>query len=112
MSLKIPKSDLEKKAKLFSVLGDSTRLGLVTSLVDGNKRSITELSDGLELTRQAVTKHLKILENAGLVRSEKSGRESLYELKIESLSEVRQAIESIEAQWDKTLARLKAQLEN
>ena len=112
MSLKIRTSEIEKKARIFSVLGDSTRLRLVTSLLDGEKRSITQLTEGSKLSRQAVTKHLKILEDVGLVNGEKSGRESLYELKIESLSEVRQMIESIEDQWDKTLNRLKIHLES
>ena len=111
MSLKIHKIEIEKKAKIFSVLGDSTRLGLVTSLVDGEKRSITELTEGSTLSRQAVTKHLKLLEDVGLVKGEKSGREILYELKIESLAEVRQMLENIEGQWDSTLNRLKILLE-
>ena len=112
MSQKIRKSEIEKKARLFSVLGDYTRLSLVTSLVDGEKRSITELSEGFKLSRQAVTKHLRLLEGVGIVKGGKSGRENLFRLKIESLAEVRQIIESIENQWDQTLSRVKSYLEN
>lgn len=110
MSIKLHKSEIEKKAKLFAVLGDSTRLNLLTNLVDGKKRSITELTKGTGLTRQAITKHLKLLENANVVKGEKSGRDSLYTLQIESLSEAREIIESIEQQWDETLNRLKIYL--
>lgn len=101
----------EEKAKIFRVLGDSTRLKLVANLVNGKPCSITELSAGFELSRQAVTKHLRLLEDAGLVNGEKSGRENLYELNIESLVEARATIESIQYQWDQSLARLKALVE-
>lgn len=111
MSLVIRSSEIERKARLFSVLGDSTRLKLVTNLVDGEKRSITELTKGSGLSRQAITKHLRILENAGVVTGKKSGRDNLYTLQIESLSEAREIIESIEKQWDETLYRLKEYLE-
>lgn len=97
---------------MFSVLGDSTRLEIVTSLVDGEPRSITELTEGFQLSRQAVTKHLRLLEQADIVMNEKSGRESLFSLKVESLSEVRKMIQDIEAQWAATLGRLKAFVES
>ncbi len=97
---------------MFSVLGDSTRLEIVTSLVDGEPRSITELTEGFQLSRQAVTKHLRLLEQADIVMNEKSGRESLFSLKVESLSEVREMIQDIEAQWAATLGRLKAFVES
>lgn len=93
------------------MLGDSTRLQIVTSLVDGEQRSIKELTEGFQLSRQAVTKHLRLLEDADIVKSEKSGRESLFSLKVDSLIEVREMIQSIEQQWAKTLGRLKALVE-
>lgn len=103
--------EFEKRARLFSALGDSTRLKIVSSLLPGEKRSITQLTEGFALSRQAVTKHLRLLEEVGIVSGEKSGRESLYHLEIESLAEVREIIESIEGQWQQTLGRLKSLVE-
>ncbi len=104
-------ADLAKRARLFSALGDSTRLKLIASLERGEKRSITQLTEGFKLSRQAITKHLRQLEDAGIVSGEKLGRESLYQLEVESLSEVRQMIESIEKQWQQALRRLKSAVE-
>lgn len=111
MLSRIPSREIQQKAKLFAVLGDSTRLAIVTSLVDGEQRSIKELTEGFQLSRQAVTKHLRMLEDADIVRSERSGRESLFSLKVESLIEVREMIQSIEKQWAQTLGRLRTLVE-
>lgn len=93
------------------MLGDSTRLEIVTSLVDGEPRSIKALTEGFQLSRQAVTKHLRLLQNADIVINEKSGRESLFSLRVDSLTEVREMIQSIENQWAATLGRLKTLVE-
>ena len=96
---------------MFAALGDETRLTLVTRLSDGRPRSITRLSEGSKLTRQAITKHLLILENAGLVRGVRRGRENLFQLKADSLVEARRTLDNISRQWDEALGRLKTFVE-
>jgi DNA-binding transcriptional ArsR family regulator len=73
--------------------------------------SITALSGGLPITRQAVTKHLLVMEDAGLVRSSQRGRERLWQLDPARLEEAREYLNTISAQWDRTLMRLKAFVE-
>ena len=96
---------------MFAALSDATRLSLVATLAGGRTRSITELTTGTRLTRQAVTKHLRVLEGVGLVRSNRSGRESLFELDPAPLAELRAYLEHVSEQWDQALARLKAFVE-
>lgn len=98
---------LLKSAALFAALGDGTRLEIVARLADGSQQSITQLTAETTVTRQAVTKHLRVLENAGLVQSEKSGRETLFALQPRSLEEAQQALAAVSEQWDAALARLK-----
>ncbi|PSH60707.1 winged helix-turn-helix transcriptional regulator [Phyllobacterium endophyticum] len=92
-------------------MGDRTRLSLLTKLSDGPSRSIAGLSAGTDLTRQAVTKHLRILEAAGLVISSRVGRESQFALRPEPLEELRVYLESISHHWDDALARLRVYLD-
>ncbi|HKY81406.1 MAG TPA: metalloregulator ArsR/SmtB family transcription factor [Sphingobium sp.] len=99
-------------ALLFAALGDPTRLGLITRLSDGRARSMTEMGDGLPISRQAVAKHLDILWGAGLVRRTKSGREVLFALNKTGVDSARGWLEQIGAQWDETLLRLKLFAEN
>ncbi len=87
-------------APIFAALGDPTRLSLLTRLADGKARSIAALSAGTAMTRQAVTKHLRVLEKVGLVRGERVGRESRYALRPEPLSEARSYLDEVSAQWD------------
>jgi len=98
-------------AAMFGALSDETRLSLVAALAAGRTRSITELTTGTRLTRQAITKHLRVLEGVGLVRSTRSGRESLFELEPAPLAELRAYLERVSEQWDQALARLKAFVE-
>ena len=102
---------LRDSAPVFAALGDETRLSLVATLSGGSPRSIAQLTEGCTVTRQAVTKHLRVLEGAGLVRSVRQGRESLFALEPESLQSARRALEVISQQWDQALARLKAFVE-
>jgi DNA-binding transcriptional ArsR family regulator len=104
-------SKLRAQAPVFAALGDETRLSLVAKLSDGSSLSITELTTGASVTRQAITKHLRVLEDAGLVRGTRRGRESLYQLSPEPLEEARRALNVISEQWDQALARLKAFVE-
>ena len=103
--------DLRRNAPIFAALGDATRLRLLTKLSRGSRVSIAGLTHGSALTRQAITKHLRVLQDAGLVRGIRRGRENLFELEPEPLDEARQALERISRQWDQALARLKSFVE-
>jgi DNA-binding transcriptional ArsR family regulator len=96
---------------VFAALGDPTRLALIGRLSGGAPLSISRLAEGSELTRQAVTKHLRVLESTGVVGSERSGRESLYRLEPAAIVEMRSYLDTISRQWDDALARLKAFVE-
>jgi DNA-binding transcriptional ArsR family regulator len=96
---------------LFAALGDKTRLALVTKLCGGELRSISDLTQGSRLTRQAVTKHLRVLQKAGLVRCSRRGRESLFALDPEPVRELEDYLNSVSRQWDEALGRLKAFVE-
>ncbi len=98
-------------ARTFATLGDETRLALVAKLRDGRPRSISQLSQGLKLTRQAVTKHLKVMESAGLVQCSRAGRETLFEFNAQPLMDVRSYLDDISEQWDQALSRLKQFIE-
>ena len=102
---------LKTRASLFAALGDATRLSVLTKLSRGEPQSIARLTAGTDLTRQAVTKHLRVLADAGVVRSLRSGRESLFELKPQPLAEARDYLDQVSRQWDDALARLKAHVE-
>ena len=99
-------------ATVFAALGDATRLSLVAELSDGQSRSISELTKGTELTRQGVTKHLRVLEDAGVVKSVPSGRENLFELNPKPLQEVKSYHNLVSEQWDDALKRLKSFVED
>jgi DNA-binding transcriptional ArsR family regulator len=94
-------------APIFAALGDPTRLALLGRLAAGEPRSIAELAAGSPITRQAVTKHLRVLEGAGLVRNARAGRETRYELTPAPLGEARAFLDRVSAQWDARLGRLK-----
>lgn len=98
-------------APVFAALGDETRLAIVRRLAGGQGRSISQLTEGSRLTRQAVTKHLRVLERAGIVRSARSGRESRFELNPVPLDQARNYLGVVSEQWDQALARLKALVE-
>jgi DNA-binding transcriptional ArsR family regulator len=99
-------------APIFAALGDETRLSLVSKLSGGEPHSISRLTEGTRLTRQAVTKHLNVLKDAHIVRSVKAGRESLYELDPEPIREVRDYMDLVSERWDAALARLKKMVED
>jgi DNA-binding transcriptional ArsR family regulator len=86
-------------------------LKLVGRLVDGQPRSIAQLAEGLDLTRQGVTKHLRVLQRAGIVRAKSVGRESRFTYVPEPVAGARSYLESVSAQWDDALARLKVFVE-
>src|SRR5256885_1567457 len=102
---------LRRNAPVFAALGDATRLRLVTKLSGGSRFSIARLTEGSRLTRQAITKHLRVLQDAGLVRGARRGRETLFALEPDPLDEARRALDGISRQWDEALARLKSFVE-
>ena len=99
-------------ATVFAALGDPTRLALVEQLSDGSPVSISQLSEGSALTRQGITKHLRVLEGAGLVSSQKVGRETLYRHNPQTLHNAKSYIDVVSRQWDQALRRLKSKLED
>ena len=104
-------SSLRIAAPIFAALGDETRLRLITILCAGGALSIAQLTSGTEITRQAVTKHLHVLADAGLVRNIKLGRERLWEFESTQLEEVRRSLDVIARQWNHVLNKLKMEVE-
>jgi DNA-binding transcriptional ArsR family regulator len=102
---------LSASATIFAALGDETRLDLVARLSDRGPLSIARLTDGFGMSRQAITKHLLVMEEAGLVRSTQHGRERLWQLEPVGLREARRYLDAISAQWDGALGRLKSLVE-
>ena len=102
---------LRANADVFAALGDETRLGLLAKLTLGEPRSIVQLTEGTRLTRQAVTKHLRVLQAAGVVRSERVGRESRFTLDPRPLTEAQAWLDHVSKQWDNALLRLRALVE-
>jgi DNA-binding transcriptional ArsR family regulator len=98
-------------APIFAALGDEMRLRLIAVLCVGGAMSITQLTSGTNITRQAITKHLSVLAAAGLVRDVKVGRERLWEFEPAQLDEARRSLEMIARQWDHALTKLKLAVE-
>jgi DNA-binding transcriptional ArsR family regulator len=99
-------------AEVFFALGDGTRLGLVQRLKDGRPRTATDLAADLPVTRQAIMKHLRVLEGAGLVDHRVEGRAVLYVLEPARLGAARAFLEAISAEWDRRIERLRALVED
>ena len=102
----------QASAPVFAALGDETRLRLVAKLCRGRPSSISQLTEGSRLTRQAITKHLRVLENAGIVHSLRAGRESLFAFDPGPMEDIRDYLDVVSRQWDQALARLKELVEN
>jgi DNA-binding transcriptional ArsR family regulator len=103
---------LDRQARVFAALGDSTRLALVSRLSAGGPASIARLASGAGVTRQAVSKHLRVLAEADLAHGARSGRELIWQLEPRQLDHARAFLDDIEAQWDRALGRLKALVES
>lgn len=99
-------------APVFAALGDETRLRIVFRLSDDGPLSITRLAAGSKVTRQAITKHLRVMEGVGLVRSTRHGRESVWRLERRGLKEARHYLDQILKQWDQALGRLREFVED
>jgi DNA-binding transcriptional ArsR family regulator len=102
---------LRRSAALFAALGDETRLYIVNRLGKGGPLSIVGLTAGSGVTRQAVTKHLRVLARAGFVHGHRLGRETIWQIEPEQFDAARASLEEISAQWEVGLARLKAYVE-
>jgi DNA-binding transcriptional ArsR family regulator len=104
-------ANFAEAAPLFAALGDETRLHIVARLCGEGPLSIMHLADGAAVSRQAITKHLHALEEAGLARSSRVGRERIWELRTEPLSEARHYLDQISRDWDAAIGRLRALVE-
>jgi DNA-binding transcriptional ArsR family regulator len=102
---------LEATAPVFAALGDQRRLRLLARLGEEGPLSISRLSDGAGISRQAVTKHLQVLADAGLAISLRHGREQLWQLEAARLDEARRSLDLISQRWDEALERMKKALE-
>jgi DNA-binding transcriptional ArsR family regulator len=111
MSSKRPNT-VRSRAAVFAALGDETRLLLLTRLCDGQRYSISELTQGTRLSRQAVTKHLRVLERVRIVHRRREGRESLFTFDPDPVIEMKQYLELVSKQWDLALGRLKKLVED
>jgi DNA-binding transcriptional ArsR family regulator len=99
-------------APLFAALGDPSRLRLVARLSAAGPLSIARLSEGAEISRQAITKHLNALADAGLVRGTRAGRERIWELEPKRLEVARRHLDRISEQWDAAIERLRIFVED
>ena len=102
---------LTRAAPVFAALGDPTRLRVIARLCSEGPLSITQLSEGSKVTRQAITKHLHVLSEAGLTRDRRDGRERIWELEPARLKAAQNYLDQISANWDAALSRLKAFVE-
>jgi DNA-binding transcriptional ArsR family regulator len=103
---------VDEAAPVFAALGDATRLALVARLCSDGPQSIARLGAGAAVTRQAITKHLEALCDAGLVRDRRRGRERIWQLEPRRLDEARRYLDRISQDWDKALDRLRAFVED
>jgi DNA-binding transcriptional ArsR family regulator len=101
----------QTRATVFAALGDETRLSLVAKLSGGRPYSISQLTRGSRLTRQAITKHLRVLERVGIVRSVRRGRESRFQFDPQPIVGMKDYLEFVSKQWDQALSRLKSFVE-
>jgi DNA-binding transcriptional ArsR family regulator len=111
MSRSNARSNVARAAPLFAALGDETRLRLLGRLGSSGPQSITSLTTGTDVTRQAITKHLRVLASAGLVRDLRAGRERIWELEAKALDDARRYLDDISRQWDEALERLRKYVE-
>jgi DNA-binding transcriptional ArsR family regulator len=98
---------LARAGPVFAALGDETRIAVVARLCAGGPQSITRLTTGSAVTRQAITKHLTVLAGAGLVRDVRRGRERIWELDTKGLDDASRWLEQVSKRWDEALDRLK-----
>lgn len=98
-------------APVFAALGDETRLRIIARLCKEGPLSITRLTESADISRQGITKHLHALSNAGLLKSERAGRERIWRVETKRLEDVRAYLDQISTQWDGAITRLRAFVE-
>ncbi len=98
---------LKDQAEVFAALGDPVRLKLVDKLIDHKLHSISSLTTGTKISRQAVTRHLTVLENVGLVTNTQEGQNTLYVLEVGPIKTLQQHLELISSRWDQSMRGLK-----
>ena len=103
---------IQSVAPAFAALGDPNRLRIVSRLCDDGPQSIAGLTAGSDVTRQAITKHLQTMQDAGLVRSARVGRQVVWELEPRRVAQVRAHLEQIAKDWERALARLQTLVED
>ncbi|HWL89320.1 MAG TPA: metalloregulator ArsR/SmtB family transcription factor [Polyangiaceae bacterium] len=103
---------LRASAPIFAALGDEKRLALVRHLCVRGPQSIARLAEGSGVTRQAITKHLHVLAEAGLVKNETQGRTNVWEFTPRGLEEARRTLDAIAREWDEALERLRRFVED
>jgi DNA-binding transcriptional ArsR family regulator len=108
---KVPTASSTGAATVFAALGDPVRLAIIARLCDDGPLPTVQLKQGTSLSRQAVTKHLRILEDVGLVRSSRVGRDRSWRIEVQQLVKTRAYLDRISAQWDARLERLRAFVE-
>lgn len=99
-------------SSLFNALGDPNRLRIVTRLCDGGPCSTSEVAEVIPVSRQATTKHLLLLESAGLVSSQRSGRERIWRMRPAPLADASEYLSKLSQRWDRALDRLRAHVED
>ena len=110
--MNMQRSRVTKTAPIFAALGDPVRLAMVARLCRDGPLPTIRLQQGTPVSRQAVTKHLRMLEDAGLVQSQRVGRDRLWQIETKKLIEVRSHLDQISAQWDATVERLRRFVED
>lgn len=98
---------VQHAAPMFAALGDQTRLEMVARLCAGGPMSTMRLGAGSGLSRQAISKHLQVLSDAGLVRSVRRGRDAIWQVEPAQLQQARSYLDEISRQWDHALSSLK-----
>jgi DNA-binding transcriptional ArsR family regulator len=105
-------SQARTAAPLFAALGDATRLRLIARLAADGPASIARLSTHFTVSRQAITKHLEVLADAGFVHGHRQGREHVWKLQPRRVGDARNYLDGIARQWDAALDRLKRYVED
>lgn len=107
MSRNLSRRSSEVPAAIFAALGDATRLRLIARLSDAGPQSIASLAGGFDMSRQAISKHLRVISEAGLAKCGRRGRETVWQLEQDGLAEARRYLQTISKDWDDKLRRLK-----
>jgi DNA-binding transcriptional ArsR family regulator len=106
-----PAAYLQPPSPVFNALGDANRLRIITRLCDGGPCSTAQVTSVVPVSRQAATKHLLLLEAVGLVSSERHGRERIWRIEPEPLTDASAYLTALSVRWDRAIDRLRAFVE-